>query len=782
MSLPLNYSAKIVENLNKTITEIFPHLCPIKPDFNLTLQGISRLVMLDRYSQKDKGLKTLQIGDIILTVIKPDPRFPSKGIGKVVDKFSNQHRTLFWVIEIEEEFEDNIDSNLLYQSNPRLIIKQTFEIEKPLELFWEQIAWRVGHSVAEPEKGSNLKAKYAAEFEKQIRDFKIIPAGRILCGAGSKTNLTYFNCYVMPYIPDTRQGIARHREEVMEIMSRGGGVGSNGSTLRPKGAICKGVGGRSSGTVSWLNDLSLLTNLVQQGGSRRGAQMIMLADWHPDIVEFIVSKIQNSNALLLLLRNTKDELIKKEINNKLAKKGENYQVQNPDFLTGANISVCISDRFMEAVKQDKEWDLVFPDMENYSEEEKKVYDQEWNQIGNAYEWEKKGYKLKKHYTIKAQELWNLIISCATYSAEPGIFFLDRANYFTNARGYEQKVVATNPCGEQPLPPYSVCNLSAINLASFVNKENSQIQWEKLKETVKCCVRFQDNIIDTTYYFLEKNTVQAKGERRIGMGVMGLHDFLIYANLRYGSAEANSLINKLFETICLTAYETSVDLAKEKGTFPFLKDKNKLIEKSGFIQRLPDSLQEKIRKYGLRNSHLLTVAPTGSTGTLVGVSTGLEPYFAFSHYRSGRLGKWIKVEYPIIQEWLKYHPEYSSDKLPNIFVSAMELTPEEHVNVQCVIQRWVDSSISKTINAPKGYTVEQVKKIYETLYEKGAKGGTVYVDGCRDFQVLSLEKNDNQFSDLEDKREKCGRCGEGRLILSGGCWTCNDCQDQSKCEL
>jgi len=199
-------------------------------------------------------------------------------------------------------------------------------------------------------------------------------------------------------------------------------------------------------------------------------------------------------------------------------------------------------------------------------------------------------------------------------------------------------VATNPCGEQPLPPYSVCNLSAINLASFVNKENSQIQWEKLKETVKCCVRFQDNIIDTTYYFLEKNTVQAKGERRIGMGVMGLHDFLIYANLRYGSAEANSLINKLFETICLTAYETSVDLAKEKGTFPFLKDKNKLIEKSGFIQRLPDSLQEKIRKYGLRNSHLLTVAPTGSTGTLVGVSTGLEPYFAFSHYRSGRLGK------------------------------------------------------------------------------------------------------------------------------------------------
>ncbi|MCE8163371.1 MAG: adenosylcobalamin-dependent ribonucleoside-diphosphate reductase [Candidatus Moeniiplasma glomeromycotorum] len=774
------YPSHTLEKLNQILTENFPHLDLIQPHFNLTLSGISRLVMLDRYSQKDKELKTLQIGDIVITTIKHDSYFSSRGIGTVINQFTNEYGNLFWVIEIEEEFANSIDPHLLYQNKPRQIIKQTFEIEKPLELFWEQIARRVGRAIAKPEKDNDLRVKYASEFEKQIRDFKIIPAGRILHGAGSGSNVTFFNCYVMPYIKDsTTKIIGEHFAQVAEIMRRGGGVGSNGSTLRPKGAICKDVGGKSSGAVSWLNYLSELTHLIEQGGSRRGAQMIMLADWHPDIIEFVISKIQNPNALLLLLENTQDDLIKKEIRNKLEKKEGVWKMKNPNLLTGTNISVCISDRFMEAVKENKAWDLVFPDLDSYSEEEKKIYDQEWNEVGEAYEWEKKGYKLKKYNTVQAQELWNLIVSCATYSAEPGIFFFDRANYFTNARGYNQKIVATNPCGEQPLPPYSVCNLSAINLASFVNKETSEILWEELKETISLCIRFQDNVIDTTYYFLEKNTEQAKGERRIGMGVMGLHDFLIYANLKYGSAEANLLVDKLFETICLTAYEVSIELAKEKGVFPFLKDRNEFVDKSGFIRTLPKEIQEKIREHGLRNSHLLTVAPTGSTGTLVGVSTGLEPYFAFSYYRSGRLGKFIKVDCPIVQEWKKRHPEYTENKLPNIFVSAMELTPEEHVNIQCIIQRWVDSSISKTVNAPKGYSVEQVRKIYENLYNRGAKGGTVYVDGCRDFQVLSLEKEKNKFSDLE--KEKCKVCFKGELVLLGGCWTCKVCQSQDKCE-
>ncbi|KLL04400.1 MAG: ribonucleotide-diphosphate reductase subunit alpha, partial [Mycoplasmataceae bacterium RV_VA103A] len=480
------------------------------------------------------------------------------------------------------------------------------------------------------------------------------------------------------------------------------------------------------------------------------------------------------------LANNSDKAAEAKLQEKLINQGQ-WKARNPDFLAGANISVCLSDRFMAAVKNDEDWDLVFPDLANYSPAEKEIYDREWSQVGEAYEWEQKGYKLKKYYTIKARELWNLIIFCATHSAEPGIFFFDRANQFTNVKGYGQKVVATNPCGEQPLAPYSVCNLSAVNLASFVDKKTSQIKWDELRETVENCIRFQDNIIDASYYFLEKNTIQAQGERRIGLGVMGLHDFLIYAGLRYGSPKANLLVDKLFETICRTAYETSITLAQEKGSFPFLTDKNNLVEKSAFIRSLPGDIQEKIRKYGLRNSHLLTVAPTGSTGTLVGVSTGLEPYFAFSHYRSGRLGKWIKVDYPIVNEWLKFHPEYSADNLPDIFVSAMELTPEEHVDIQCIIQRWLDGSISKTINAPRGYSVAQVKKIYERLYNKGAKGGTVYVDGSRDFQVLSLEKNDNQFAELK-KKDQCHTCGEGELIWANGCQTCSNCQLQVKCDI
>lgn len=774
------YSLSYINQLNQIITAHFPHICPIKESFKLSLEGISRLVMLDRYSQKDKELKTLQIGDTIITTIKPDPRFPSKGVGTIIDKFTNRHGILFWVIEIEEEFKDSIDPDLLYKNRKRQIVKRAFEVEKPLELFWEQIAWRVAQAIAQQETKEKLKVSYFETFYQQIKDLKIIPAGRVLYGAGSGSNVTFFNCFVMPYIQDSTRGIiGDHLAEVAEIMRRGGGIGSNGSTLRPKDAICKDVGGKSSGAVSWLNYLSLLTHLIEQGGSRRGAQMIMMSDWHPDIVEFVVSKMQNPKILVDLLKSTKDELIKREINHKLEKKGKEYKVRNPELLTGTNISVCISDRFMEAVKNDQVWNLVFPDLDSYSKKEKEAYDQKWAEIGEAYEWEQQGYKLKKYNAIRARELWNLIITCATYSAEPGIFFIDRANKFTNVRGYGQKVVATNPCGEQPLAPYSVCNLSAINLASFVKKENSEVLWKDLRETVKSCIRFQDNVIDASYYFLDKNTKQAKGERRIGLGVMGLHDFLIYAGKRYGSPDANELVDKIFETICLTAYRTSIDLAKEKGVFPFLEDKDKFVKESVFIQSLPVDIQEDIREYGMRNSHLLTVAPTGSTGTLVGVSTGLEPYFAFSHYRSGRLGKWIKVDYPIVKEWLKYHPEHTTDNLPDIFVSAMELSPEEHVDVQCIIQRWVDSSMSKTINAPRGYKIEQVKKIYERLYERGAKGGTVYVDGSRDFQVLSLEKNDNQFEGL---KEKCQVCSKGYLVMSNGCSTCNYCQFQFKCDI
>src|SRR5690625_3707526 len=392
---------------------------------------------------------------------------------------------------------------------------------------------------------------------------------------------------------------------------------------------------------------------------------------------------------------------------------------------------------------------------------------------------------------------------------------------TNAKAYGQQIVATNPCGEQPLAPYSVCNLAAVNLAEMANKEEKTVNFEKLKQTVRIGVRLQDNVIDATPYFLEENKKQALGERRIGLGVMGLHDLLIYCETEYGSKEGNQLVDEIFETIAIEAYRTSIKLAKEKGSFPFLigkteEETNLLREafiNTGYMKQMPEDIRNDILKYGIRNSHLLTVAPTGSTGTMVGVSTGLEPYFSFSYFRSGRLGKFIEVKAEIVQEYLDRHPEQDPDNLPRWIVTAMDLSTEAHADTQCVIQRWVDSSISKTVNAPRGYTVEQVEKVYRRLYKGGAKGGTVYVDGSRDSQVLTLKAEENSFEDEEEVEasneqskprvilmetiqelettnvtigsevgDTCPVCRKGNVAEIGGCNTCTSCGAQLKCGL
>ncbi|GGN63955.1 hypothetical protein GCM10007971_31340 [Oceanobacillus indicireducens] len=583
----------------------------------------------------------------------------------------------------------------------------------------------------------------------------------------------------------------------------------------------------------------------------------MLVDSHPDIIEFIISKMQNPRILRYLIENTEDEQIKTLAREKLnftplteteidlytsvqnykgfpglggfteasmreagqkLRDGGSYSVHNPDFLTGANISVCITKEFMEAVENDEMYELRFPDVENYTPEEMKAYNEKWHEVGDVRKWEAMGYGVRVYRRIRAKELWNLINVCATYSAEPGIFFIDNANDMTNASSYGQQVVATNPCGEQPLAPYSVCNLAAVNLAVMADKVNKTVDYEKLKETVRTGVRMQDNVIDATPYFLEENRKQALGERRVGLGVMGLHDLLIYTETRYGSEEGNALVDKVFETIATSAYRASIELAKEKGSFPFLigetdEETNRLRHafiNTGYMKTMPEDIREGILKHGIRNSHLLTVAPTGSTGTMVGVSTGLEPYFSFSYFRSGRLGKFIEVNAAIVEEYLENNPEADKENLPEWFVSAMDLSAEEHADTQCVIQRWVDSSISKTVNAPKGYTVEQVESVYQRLYKGGAKGGTVYVDGSRDSQVLTLKAEENTVGEqtelFEDETDKpkvvlmdtiqeldstnvnigseigdtCPVCRQGSIEDIGGCNTCTNCAAQLKC--
>lgn len=854
MSVELNEQKKLdVARLNEDI-RLFPQVHPITEDMKMTHKGVSRLVMLDRYAFKDTEKITLSIGDFVVLTIKEDPKFPARGLGYIVD-IDWENKTAS--VQVEEEFRHTLNDEREMETG--IIVRSLDVIEKPLEIYYEQIAKRNATGLASVEVTEEKKNEWFTKFYEELMQLNFIPAGRVLYGAGAGTDVTYFNCYVMPFVKDSREGISEHRKQVMEIMSRGGGVGTNGSTLRPRNTLAKGVNGKSSGSVSWLDDIAKLTHLVEQGGSRRGAQMIMLADWHPDIIEFIISKMQNPRILRYLIENTQDEGIKKAAEDKLKftplseqerdmyqgivnfknvpgmggftkqtvqeaelklRIGGTYSVHNPEFLTGANISVCLTKEFMEAVENDKEYELRFPDIESYDESFMKDYNEKWHEVGDVREWEKLGYKVRTYRKIQARELWNLINICATYSAEPGIFFIDNANDMTNAKAYGQKVVATNPCGEQPLAPYSVCNLAAVNLGQMAKKDEKTVDFDKLRKTVEVGVRMQDNVIDSTPYFLEENKKQALGERRVGLGVMGLHDLLIYCETEYGSKEGNELIDKVFETIATTAYRTSIELAKEKGSFPFLQgsteeETKKLRQafiETGYMKKMPEDIREGILKYGIRNSHLLTVAPTGSTGTMVGVSTGLEPYFSFSYFRSGRLGKFIEVKADIVQEYLNEHPEANSDKLPHWFISAMELAPEAHADVQCVIQRWIDSSISKTVNAPKGYTVEQVKKVYERLYKGGAKGGTVYVDGSRDTQVLSLKAEENTFEEsyeetvakenegkvvlmntVQDIRSTdvtfgnevgntCPVCREGTVEEIGGCNTCTSCGAQLKCGL
>lgn len=851
LSSTIQQQQGFIDQLNAAIAK-FPQVHPVTADMKITHKGVSRLVMIDRYSFKDTEKKTLQAGDFVVLTVKEDPKFPARGLGHIVSIDWDNKTAL---VRIEEEYRSAIDDPEKAMTGE--ITRPLSVIEKPLEIFYEQIAKRNATGLASVETTEEKRQEWFEKFYQELVSLRFIPAGRVIYGAGAETDVTYFNCYVMPFVPDSREGISDHRKQVMEIMSRGGGVGTNGSTLRPRNTLARGVNGKSSGSVSWLDDIAKLTHLVEQGGSRRGAQMIMLADWHPDIAEFIISKMQNPRILRYLIENTEDNWIKDLAKDKLKFKplsqqeeqmyqgivnyraipgfggfseaiirdaesklrdGGHFSVHNSEFLTGANISVTLTKEFMKAVEEDTEFDLRFPAVENYSKEDMEVYNREWHKVGDVREWQQMGYEVRTYRTIKARELWNLINICATYSAEPGIFFIDNANDQTNAKAYGQKVVATNPCGEQPLAPYSVCNLAAVNLAQFANKETKTVDLEALKQTVRVGVRMQDNVIEATPYFLEENKTQALGERRVGLGVMGLADLLIYCEKAYGSEEGNQLVDEIFKTIAETAYETSVDLAKERGSFPFLIGETEeetarlrsAFTKTGFMQGMNESIRESILSHGIRNSHLLTVAPTGSTGTMVGVSTGLEPYFSFTYYRSGRLGKFIEVKADIVREYVDANPDANSDELPEWFVTAMELKPEAHADVQCIIQRWIDSSISKTVNAPKGYTVEQVEGVYERLYKGGAKGGTVYVDGSRDSQVLTLKAEENdmgeqQSFDIEEKRpivlidtiqdlrstnvtigsevgNTCPVCRKGTVEELGGCNTCTNCQAQLKCGL
>jgi ribonucleoside-diphosphate reductase alpha chain len=631
------------------------------------LNELGEKIFLDRYALKDMTKKSLVVGDTVIACVNQKTR--QREIGKVVSIDGDR---------INIELRDGTKT-----------AQGMEDVDKPLELLPEQMMARVARGISDIEKSPEKKEEWEARFRWLLDDWRFVPGGRILNAAGTDQELTFFNCYVIPSPEDSRRGIVDTLSQMMEIMSRGGGVGINLSSLRPRHAYVKGVNGRSSGSVSWGGLYSFVTGLIEQGGSRRGALMLILNIWHPDVFDFI---------------NAKREAGK---------------------ITNANISLGITDDFMEAVEKDADWELRFPDSSHPD------YAAHWNGDLNA--WVAAGRPVIVYKTVKARDVWNSITESAWASAEPGVFFIDRANKESNSHYFSQ-LVCTNPCGEQPLPPWGICNLGAINLSRFVTPQGD-VAWDELRKCVRYGVRFLDNVIDATPYFFDENKQQQSDERRVGMGIMGLAEMLIRLKIRYGSAESITFIEKLGEFIATEAYLASSDYAAEKGSFPKLD--TELLLQSGFMERMSDKVRSAIREKGLRNVTLLTVAPTGTTGTMVNTSTGVEPYFSWSYFRTSRLGV-HEERVDVVEEWESSNP---GQPLPDYFVSSMQLTPLEHVRVQAALQKFIDSAISKTCNAPNDYTIEQTRELYMQMYKLGCKGGTIYRDGSRSEQVLNLKKDE-----------------------------------------
>lgn len=522
------------------------------------------------------------------------------------------------------------------------------------------------------------------KFMEIVEDFKFLPGGRIIANAGTaREQVTMFNCYVMNTIADSIEGIFDTVKESAVTQKQGGGVGYDFSTIRPSGSHIKGCEAASSGPVSFMQVLDSTCRTIMSAGNRRGAQMGVMRCDHPDIEKFITAKRANK-ALQMF-----------------------------------NLSVAITDKFIEAVKNNEDWELVF----------------------NG----------KVHKTVHSHELWNLIMKSTYDFAEPGFILIDHVNDMNNLH-YLEEIRATNPCGEQPLPPYGACLLGSLNLTKYVKSpfsKNASVDFSAISSVTQTAVRMLDNVIDLSNYPLEQQKNEAAAKRRMGIGITGLADMFIFMGIKYGSAESLRLAGKIMEEIKNSAYAASVELAAEKGAFP-LFDAERYCS-GRFINQLPKSIQKDIRSKGIRNSHLTSIAPTGTISLFAGnISSGLEPVFAYRYKRKIRGADEDKIKEVEVEDYayMKYRErkgaKFNPDKLPEYFVSSDDISPEEHLDIQAVLQKHVDSSISKTINIPADYPFEDFKNIYMKAYEKGLKGCTTFRPSEHITGVLSKgdEKKDS----------------------------------------
>jgi ribonucleoside-diphosphate reductase alpha chain len=540
---------------------------------------------------------------------------------------------------------------------------------------------RIADTVAGTERTE--RAAWRDRFAAILHDFQFLPAGRIQAGSGVRQRVSLFNCFVMGLIEDSIDGIFRALREGALTMQQGGGVGYDFSTLRPSGSHAHGSAGVASGPVSFMDVWDAMCGTIQSTGARRGAMMATLRIDHPDIDAFITAK------------------------------------QRAGRLRHFNLSVQVSDAFMQALASDADWPLMFPaaGLDGTGE----LLTRDWPGASGP-------VPCRVARRVSARHLWDRLLHASYAHGEPGVLFIDRINRMNNL-WYCERISATNPCGEVPLPPFGACDLGSINLTRLIREPftpNARFDQERLLEIIPCAVRLLDDVIDVSRFPLRRQRAATMRARRIGLGVTGLADALIMLGLHYDSDAARDFASATMRAICQAAYRASIALAREKGSFPAF-DRDRYLA-GPFIAALPADIRDGIAREGIRNSHLTAIAPTGTISLLAGdVSSGIEPIFAPDQRRTvldrtGRPQSFHLTDYAV-RLWREANGR--TDGAPPDAVAAADLSIEAHLDMQAALQAHVDNAISKTIHVPANCDFARFADVYRLAYEKGLKGCTTF---------------------------------------------------------